>query len=252
MFLAELVAYLDDLLRTNEIHDAAHNGLQVEGKQQVRRVGLAVDSSLAGFQQAVEQQVDLLLVHHGLFWEGPRFHPLTGLMGSRVKTLLSADISLYGAHLPLDVHPVYGNNAVLARLLGLQVGEFFAPYGSVLLALHARCAQPIPLQTFVNQVEDLLKVKTITWQFGPEMIYSVGIASGKATPVMPDVVTIGADTFLTGETAHGGYHTARELGLNVIHAGHYATEAVGVKALGQHLAEKFNLETVFIDEPTGL
>lgn len=252
MLLTELVAYLDDVLHTNDIHDAAHNGLQVEGKQQVRRVGLAVDSSLSGFEQAAEQQVDFLMVHHGLFWEGPRFHPITDLMGRRVKTLLEAGISLYGAHLPLDVHPAYGNNTVLARQLGLQVEEFFAPYGSVLLALHASCTQPIPLQDFVRQVEDLLKVKTITWRFGPEMVSSVGIASGKATPVMPDVAAIGADTFLTGETAHGGYHTARELGLNVIHAGHYATEAVGVKALGQHLVEKFDVETVFIDEPTGL
>ena len=252
MQLTELVAYLDDVLHTNDIHDAAHNGLQVEGKQQVMRVGLAVDSSLAGFEQAAEQQVDFLLVHHGLFWEGPRFHPITGLMGRRVKTLLDAGVSLYGAHLPLDIHPVYGNNAVLARQLGLQVEEFFAPYGSVLLALHAMCVQPIPLQDFVHQVEDLLKVKTVTWQFGPELVSSVGIASGKATPVMPDVSAIGADTFLTGETAHGGYHTARELGLNVIHAGHYATEAVGVKSLGQHLAKIFGLETVFIDEPTGL
>lgn len=252
MLLNELVEYLDQVLHTNEIHDAAHNGLQVEGKQRINRVGLAVDSSLAGFRQAVEKQVDFLLVHHGLFWEGPRFHPITGMLGNRIKTLMAAGISLYGAHLPLDIHPVYGNNAVLANQLGLQAQQFFAPYGSVLLALHALCPEPLTLPAFAQQVEDLLKVKTIIWKFGPNTVSSVGIASGKATPVMPDVAAIGADTFVTGETAHGGYHTARELGLNVIHAGHYATEAVGVKALGEHLAEKFGLEIVFIDEPTGL
>lgn len=252
MLLNELVEYLDQVLHTNEIHDAAHNGLQVEGKQTINRIGLAVDSSLAGFRQAVEKQVDFLLVHHGLFWEGPRFHPLTGMMGKRIKTLMDASISLYGAHLPLDIHPLYGNNAVLANQLGLQTQKFFAPYGSVLLALHALCPEPLPLPAFVQQVENLLMVKTITWQFGSDIVSSLGIASGKATPVMPDVAAIGADTFLTGETAHGGYHTARELGLNVIHAGHYATEAVGVKALGEHLAEKFGLEIVFFDEPTGL
>src|SRR6267154_2340649 len=217
MDLIALVSYLDRYLRVAEVPDAPHavNGLQVANSGTVSRVAAAVDLCEATVRMAAEQGADLLLVHHGLFWGG--LQPLTGRAYRRVAGLMAQNIALYSAHLPLDLHPDVGNNAVLARQLAALTSS--APR---LMA------------------------------FGPERVRRVGIVTGAAGSMIAQAAAAGLDTFVTGEGPHHTFFDAEELKLNVFYAGHYATETVGVKALAEHLHARFDLPWSFLDHPTGL
>ena len=217
MELTELVSYVDGYLRVLEVPDAPHaiNGLQVANAGTVSRLAAAVDLCEATVRMAAEQGADLLLVHHGLFWGG--LQPLTGRAYRRVAGLMAQNIALYSAHLPLDLHPDVGNNAVLARQLAALTSS--APR---LMA------------------------------FGPERVRRVGIVTGAAGSMIAQAAAAGLDTFVTGEGPHHTFFDAEELKLNVFYAGHYATETVGVKALAEHLHVRFHLPWTFLDHPTGL
>jgi len=230
MRLDELVGYLDDYLRIrDEVADPpeALNGLQVANAGEVTRLAAAVDLCEATIRMAADAGADGLLVHHGLFWGGLR--PLVGPAYRRVAELITRNIALYAAHLPLDRHPDVGNNAVLARLLGVSLrGEFGSYRGA-----------PIGVWGDLKVSRD-----------------DVGRALGKAlaaTPrLLPQAATAGLDTFITGEGPHWTFFDAEELGINVFYAGHYATETVGVKALAEHVSRKYSIPWVFLDHPTGL
>jgi dinuclear metal center YbgI/SA1388 family protein len=246
----ELVSYLDDLLRISEIEDDSLNGLQVEGKVDVNRVALAVDASVVAFRRAKDQEADFLIVHHGLFW-GLQF-PLVGLHYLRIKELIEADLSLYAAHLPLDIHPELGNNARIADLLSLSPVGMFGEYHGSLIGVVAEFNEPIPREEFVALVEKKLRENPLLLPFGSLKVKRVGIVSGRAPQLMEDAIKAGCDLFLSGEPSHAHYHLAEELSLNCVFAGHYATEKWGVLALGERIRKRFSVDCFFIDLPTGL
>lgn len=250
MQLTELTAYLDDYLAIRDVPDwkNAHNGLQVEGRANVRRIAVAVDACLATIEQAVAGGADLMIVHHGLFWGCTA--PVTGAYYRRLAALIKNDLALYSCHTPLDAHPEVGNNHVLARQLGLTVGGMFAEREGVPLGVWAETE--MPRAAFVERVRGALGVEPHVIATGPEVVRKVGIITGGAGDWVDRAAAIGCDTFLTGEGAHHTYFEAEERGLNAFYAGHYATETVGVKALATHLEQRFGLETFFLDHPTGL
>lgn len=245
-----LVAYLDDLLQVEAIEDRSNNGLQVEGVDDVGHLAFAVDASLAAFQGTREARAQMLIVHHGLFWGEPVM--VTGIHRRRLNTLLEAGIGLYAVHLPLDFHPEFGNNAVLARWLGLeQVGEFGEYWGHAAGTM-GQLPAPLSLESLVTQVEHALGRPPIrVWPFGPESVQRIAIVSGAGGSLVDQAAEANVDVYLTGELSHNVYHRAQELGLNVIYGGHYATETAGLRALADHLSERFDLEITFLDLPTG-
>ena len=246
---SELIAYLDDYLNIAGIEDYGPQGLQVEaGSERIERVALAVDTSPVAIEAAAGWQADLLLVHHGILWRV--VEPIAGPLGRRVRLLLQNGIHLYAAHLALDAHPVVGNNAVLAQMFGVEVDEWWCPYRGTPLAVVGSLSTRVSLADFVQQVEDQLNTQTHVLAHGPTEIRQVAILSGFGADEIAAARAAGADTFLTGETSHANYWAAADLGLNVIYAGHYATETVGVQALGQHLVKEFGLQTRFFDFPT--
>jgi dinuclear metal center YbgI/SA1388 family protein len=247
----ELIPYLDETLRVKEIEDSSQNGLQVEGLEEVTKVAFAVDGCQAAFERAVASEAQLLIVHHGLFWDKPL--RLVGPLFRRVKTLIEGDCGLYAAHLPLDLHPEVGNNAELARLLELTEPRAFAEHHGHKIGLGGVLDPPVPLDVVVERLAQATGEPPVrVLAHGPAEASQVGCISGGAAPLMDQVVDAGFDTFVTGETSHGSFHSAAEYGLNVIYGGHYATETLGLKALARHLEEKFDLETNFLDIPTGM
>jgi dinuclear metal center YbgI/SA1388 family protein len=245
-----LVVHLDAFLGVEAWPDKSLNGLQVEGAARVERVALATDAALATFDLAAEAGAQFLVVHHGLFWG--RVEPVTGAHRARLAALLERDLSLYCAHLPLDAHPEVGNNAVLARLLELSDRAPFGEYEGRAIGVRGRFPEPVDRAGLAARLEALLAARPVVLAFGPDRIETVAIVSGDAAELIPEAAAAGVDAFLTGETSHIAWHAARELALNVIFAGHYATETVGLQALGDHLAEELGVETVFLDAPTGL
>jgi dinuclear metal center YbgI/SA1388 family protein len=257
--LAELAGYLDRYLRIGEVpdEDAALNGLQAENRSgEVSRIVAAVDASLATIEGVADRPTafppdrPLLLVHHGLFWDGNV--PLTGRRYRRVRALLDRDIALYAAHIPLDVHAEVGNNHVLARQLGLAGVEPFDTYRGVPIGVQGALDPAVPREELVERIGSLLGGSVKLIPGGPTLARRIGIITGGAGSRIAAARDAGLDTYLTGEGAHHTYFDAMELGVNAIYAGHYATETVGVKALAEHLSSRFGIPWEFHDHPTGL
>jgi len=251
--LAAIAKYLDAFLRIHEVPDepGALNGLQAENHSGlVSRIVAAVDASLDTIKTAACEEPCLLLVHHGLFWDGNV--PLTGRRYRRTRCLLDNDIALYSAHIPLDVHIEVGNNYVLARKLGLGALEFFDTYRGIPIGVQGQLEKPVPREEFVSRVEQQLGGKAKLIPGGPKLTERVGIITGGAGGRIAAAREAGVDTYLTGEGAHHTYFDAIEFSVNAVYAGHYATETVGVKALAEHLSTRFELPWEFHDHPTGL
>ena len=251
MDLVELTRYLDAHLRLSEVRDApeALNGLQVENRRRtVSRVAAAVDACAATIGLAAAAGADLLLVHHGLFWSGLR--AVTGPHYRRLAGLLQHDIALYSAHLPLDCHPELGNNPVLARQLGVSIRGDFGIYEGQAIGVWGEVS--LGRVALVDRIREVLGGAPRLLAFGPERVARVGIITGAGARAIPQAAAAGLDTFVTGEGPHWSFFDAEELGVNVVLAGHYATETVGVKALAAHLETRFALPWVFLDHPTGL
>lgn len=250
MTLARLAACCDRWLKPAEIEDwsGAVNGLQVENRGKVHRLAAAVDASITTVRMAVEAEADLLLVHHGLFW-GPS-HPWTGRRYELIRLLLDHDVAVYSSHLPLDVHPRLGNNARLCVALGFrQTKPFFFSRGA---HLGFRVTRRIRREDLVARLEAAVDGSVRLLPGGPEVCRAIGVVTGGAGAELKLAAAEGVDTFITGEGPHWTYAMAEDLGINVLYAGHYATETFGVRALAAHVAEKFKLPWVFLDHPTGL
>jgi len=250
MRLDELVQYLDDYLRIGEIPDypRAFNGLQVENRGEVTRLATAVDASEATIMEAVRRGCDLLLVHHGLFWDGePR---VTGRRYRRLRPLFERDVAVYAAHLPLDLHPEVGNNVVLARELGVAIEGEFGSYQGVPIGVWGTLE--LSREALAARLDETLGGRVHLIPGGGERIRRVGVLTGAGGGAIGDALAAGLDALVTGEGAHHTYFDAMEGGLNVYYGGHYATETWGVRALGVHLADRFGLPVEFIDLPTGL
>ena len=248
--LQELCEYLDDFLRVGETPDfkGAMNGLQVDGANAITTIAAAVDACERTIEGAASAGANLLLVHHGLFWDAP--FRMTGMHYRRFSKLIREGISVYSAHLPLDVHPVVGNNAVLARGLGIPLDGGFSEYEGVTVGGFGPWVEP--REKLVGRIAEQLRCEPRLLPFGPETTGVVGILTGAGGSAVREASALGIDTLITGEAAHPVFFHAEENRMNLILAGHYATETVGVGALAEHLAAKFSLEHVFLDHPTGL
>ena len=246
---SELAQYLDAYLQVDRFDDSSDNGLQVEGVEQINTVALAVDACQASFEAAVAASAQMLIVHHGLFWG--RVKRLVGPHYRRVKALLDGGVSLYACHLPLDAHIEVGNNAELARLLGVVDAAPFGTYHGNTIGVAGSLESPLELDDFVRRIESQVGPPLRVCDLGSTTVRRVALISGGAVDMVDQVAKAGYDTFVTGEMSHSFYHDIREYGVNVICAGHYASETLGVKALGRHLEATCGLQTVFIDLPTG-
>ncbi|MCG6539979.1 Nif3-like dinuclear metal center hexameric protein [Pseudomonas sp. KSR10] len=245
--LITLVEEADRYLSAAKISDYCPNGLQVEGRPQVRRIVSGVTASQALLDAAVEAQADVVLVHHGYFWknEDPR---VVGIKQRRLKTLLSHDISLLAYHLPLDVHPEVGNNVQLAKMLGLTVEGPLEPDNPRSVGLVGSLDSPLAPADFMRRVESALGREPLMIE-GAEPIRRIAWCTGGAQGYIDQAVTAGVDAYLTGEVSEPTVHIARENGLSFFAAGHHATERYGVQALGEYLAKRFAIEHLFIDCP---
>lgn len=250
MDLHELIKYLDSYLCIADVpdHEGARNGLQVAGQADVRKIAVAVDACRATIEMAATSGVNLMIVHHGLFWDATA--PITGAYYERLAGLIKRDIGLYSCHLPLDAHPEVGNNHCLARMLGLEPDTTFGEFEGVPIGVVANAN--ISRAEFVQRVRDTLHIDPLVIAAGPQAVRRVGVLTGGGGSWIDRAVAAGVDTYLTGEGEHHTYFDAEENGINVIYAGHYATETVGVQALGEHLRQRFGLDVVFLDHPTGL
>lgn len=252
MKLESVLQYIDGYLGVDGHPDypTALNGLQVGGPDEIRRIVTAVDASEASIAAAVTHGADLLIVHHGLFWGGLR--PLTGPAYRKVAALVRGDLALYACHLPLDSHAEVGNSALLARALGLDLRGRFAAYKGADIGWWGVLDEPTNLGDLADRLGDTVTAPIHRIQGGPELAERVGVVTGGGASFLAEAVALGLDTFVTGEASHHHHFDAMELGINVLLGGHYATETFGVRALGEHLAERFELAVEFLDQPTGL
>jgi dinuclear metal center YbgI/SA1388 family protein len=246
---AVLVSFLNELLNISGIADSSCNGLQVQGEAIVKKIGLSVDACLNVYQKAKSLGCQMALVHHGIIWGG--LQSITGSIRNQLDFLLRNDLSLYAAHLPLDLHPILGNNIVLAKALDLMDIQSFGHYKGVSIGFKGIAPRPMTAQ----EICGILRAKGLCGNFsalpfGPNTNRSVGIVSGGGSDALPEAIDNCLDCFVTGEPFHWNHHMALEGRINVAYCGHYHTEKGGVMALGEHIKSAFDVETVFIEEPT--
>jgi dinuclear metal center YbgI/SA1388 family protein len=248
--LDAIVRELDSALRIDAIEDwpNALNGLQLENKGTITRVCAAVDAAEFCLATAAETPGTLLIVHHGLFWQG--LQPVTGAMRRKLARAIAGDLALYSAHLPLDVHPTWGNNPLLCKALGFdELEPFFLRKGQ---PTGCQFSCQLTRQELVARLEKAVDGPVKICPGGPDRVRRVGVVTGGAGTGLLQAAEEGVDTFITGEGAHWTFAAAEECGINLLYAGHYATETFGVKALAAHVAERFGLPWEFIDHPSGL
>lgn len=246
----DVVGYLDSYLRLESVPDdpRALNGLQVANSGRLGRIAAAVDACQTTIDRAAGCDAGLLLVHHGLFWGG--LETLTGRHGRQVRKLIESDTAVYSAHIPLDCHPEVGNNPLLARGLAVQALVPFGEYQGCHIGVMGDLTAP--REDLVGAVARLLQTAPRLLPTGPGQVKRVAVVTGAGASYIREAWEAGADTLITGEGPHHSYFEAEELGVNVVYAGHYATETVGVKALAEHLSHRFGVPWEFLDHPTGL
>ncbi len=245
--LKEIVEYCDQRTHREEITDfpGAENGLQFENHGEVTKIGAAVDAGLVPFELASERGIDFLIVHHGMFWNPPR--SFTGVHRKKLLTLFANNLAVYSSHLPLDCHPQLGNNAILARKLGLKTDGGFVRHDKHDIAVTAPMTAHEDRTHLRAKLEELFP-KTLTCiETGPERPRRVGILTGSGRSAIPELKERGIDTFITGELRQEHFNQAQEMQINLYLGGHYATETFGVCALAEDVAQKFGLEWEFID-----
>lgn len=254
--LATVAEFLDSTLNIGAIPDYpnAVNGVQLANMGDIERVATAVDFSSEAIAGAVSAGARLLLVHHGMFWGGVQ--AITGYRHQQLWTLVSHDVAVYSAHLPLDVHPLFGNNALLAKRLGLEPSAGFVRYQSIDVGLSGTCE--IPTRILSERAEALAaehRGSFVSTPFEDDRVtrkWGICTGAGADSSSLREAASRGLDTLIVGEGPHHTAVEARELGIVILYAGHYATETLGVRALGDALAQRFGMSASFIDAPSGL
>lgn len=249
MRLDHLVAELDKLLEADGVRDYCPNGLQIEGRGEVRRLITAVSSSRALFTRAVDRDADAVLVHHGLLWNASEPPRLVGSFKERVKILLDAGISLIAYHLPLDRHLELGNAAQMAKTLGLSALEPFAEHNGQSAGVCGIFRQPLDAEDLFERIAEICDQEPQVFEGNRGRISSIGIVTGAAEREYHQAVAAGLDCYITGEATEWVMHQAAEDGVHYVAAGHYATERFGVRAVGLWLQHEHDLEVEFIDIP---
>jgi len=245
----DIVDFCDEMLDAGAFADYGPNGLQVPGSTEVSKVATCVSAHLESIERAVEAGAEMLIAHHGLFWE---FHPraLSVQMAARMRVALGAGLNVAGYHLPLDAHREIGNNALLAEALGFEAaGDDFSVVKGAAIGVIGRRAGGIPATELFDAVRSEVSAEPLIFESGPEVVESIGIVSGAAASAVHEAVALKLDAFLTGEPAEHAMADAREGGIHFIAAGHYATETFGVRRLGDLVAERFGVTHEFIDVP---
>jgi dinuclear metal center YbgI/SA1388 family protein len=248
--LDEIVKYLDRELKTASVPDypGAINGLQLANSGKIPRVIAAVDASLPVIEAAAAAGPGLLIVHHGMFWQGAQ--PVTGAFYRKLKIAIEADLAIYSSHLPLDIHPDWGNNVQLAQAIHLQQITPFPDQKGNTMGLRGQWQGS--RADLLDHLQKFLGPRPHLSPGGPERVSQIAIVTGGAGSEVAQIAALGVDTFITGEGPHWSFPLAQELGINLIYGGHYATETSGVKALAQALEEQFHIPWHFSDHPTGL
>ncbi|MCK4256974.1 Nif3-like dinuclear metal center hexameric protein [candidate division WOR-3 bacterium] len=246
----ELAEKINQLLQVDKINDILVNGLLVDNKGDIEKIALSVDASLEAFIETKKRGANLLLVHHGLFKKEVASH-ISGVLYERIKFLLDNNIGLYSCHLPLDVHHELGNNAQAVKLFGGKEGIGFGIEGGISLGKEIILEQSIHIEELIDKINSEFKTQIISWRFGQDRIRTIGYISGGGIGYLREAIDLGFDVFVTGEPRHSAYWVAKEAKMNCIFAGHYATETLGIKALGSYINTKFGIDIEFIDLPTG-
>ena len=248
--IGTIVRFLDRYLEIESIKDSSWNGLQYEGKENIKKILFAVDAGIEPFEKAAHLKANLIVVHHGLFWKS--MSPcVVGVLQKRVRMLWSHGISLYAAHLPLDRHRVVGNNAQLLKLLRAKIRCEFCEIDGKCVGWIGGFNRALSLQEIRKKLDRGLNTQCTVLPFGKKKVKTIAVVSGGGGRALHEAVSAGVDLFLTGEISDV-YHVAKDVAINVIFAGHHASETLGVKALSELVRKKFKVETVFIDIPTGL
>ena len=243
MNINDLNNYLNALLQPERFSDYCPNGLQVEGKQEIRHIVTGVTASMGLLEAALQANADAVLVHHGYFWRGEA-SPIVGIKKRRIQFLLQHEMNLFAYHLPLDMHPELGNNVMLAKQLGLKIT---GKTGEKEMLLLAELNAPQTLQTLVNLIEAKLSRRPQVIGDLNKPVKTVALCTGAAQGYIEQAVAANVDVYLSGEISEQTVHVARESGVSYISAGHHATERYGIQALGEHLAQKFSLQHTFVD-----
>ena len=244
--LQDIIQWCDQTLKSSEFKDYAPNGLQIEGKTEVRKILAAVTASQDAIDAAIRENADLLLVHHGYFWKGEAY-PITGMRGKRIKSLIQHDISLLAYHLPLDSHPSLGNNAAIADLLELERIETLDPSERHPIGNIGYLNQPMPVEEFKKFVSEKLKFDVTHLPADKTMIEKVGFCTGGAQDFIVKAAEQGCDAYISGEVSERTFYEAKELGVHYFACGHHATERYGVQRLGQAISEQFDIEYVYFE-----
>jgi len=243
-----LVEDLDAYLRIDEGSDYGPNGLQVEGAEEISKLVVGVSACQELFDRAAEKDADAILVHHGIFWDGmPR--QLTGIQRRRVATLIRAEMSLLAYHLPLDRHEEVGNNAVAARAFGLTDLQPFGIHEGLPTGFRGRFPEPVPPAELVRRCTEIYRREPLIQGHGPDPVATLGIVSGGAQKEFWQAIDAGLDAYLTGEVSEWVMNVARETRTHFLAAGHYATEVLGVRALGEKIAADYGIEVELVDVP---
>jgi len=244
--LNEIVSFADELLQVDNYHDYCPNGLQIEGKSEVKKMVCGVTASQALIDSAIDHNADLIIVHHGFFWRGESL-PIIGLKKNRIKALMDAEISLVAYHLPLDGHRELGNNAQIAQNLGVNTERWFGA-SKPEICLLGSLDTPTSSTQFAKLIAQKLTRQPLHLRKNDvKRIVKVGICTGGAQNYFELAIEQGVDAFITGEVSEQSYHLAIESGVDFYSAGHHATERFGVQALAKVISEKFNLEYEYIE-----
>lgn len=241
----ELAEFLDTELNVEAFEDVSHNGLQVQNTGSVKRICCGVDASMEFFEVAADRGADFLICHHGISW-GSSLSRITDLNYDRVRFLMDQDMALYACHLPLDAHPVYGNNALICKALGITRLKPFGWHSGMNIGFAGKLSKPTRYSAFKNKIQQVMQAAPQSMDFGKRTVSTVAVVSGGAAGDVGEAAVKDMDVFLTGEPRLSAYSVAQEKRINAVFAGHYATEVFGVRALGELITKRFKVPSDFI------
>lgn len=252
--LKDVCNFLDKELKVFDYKDASTNGIQIENpaSKSIKKIAVAVDAGESIIENAIANNADLLIVHHGLFWGD--VNKITDSLARKISLIMNSKLSLYCSHLPLDAHPTYGNNAIIANILKLKKLRPFAEVFGSPIGFYGETKEGLTLDKIEQSFADYPGIlnKALKLRFGKKVSHRIGIVSGSGSSAIKECNKLSIDCLITGESKQEAYHEAKENSMNCIFLGHYGTETFGVRAIGDLLKNKFNVESTFIDEPTGI
>ncbi|MEF3280670.1 MAG: Nif3-like dinuclear metal center hexameric protein [Elusimicrobiota bacterium] len=241
----KLITFLNNYLKANEIKDSSQNGLQVEGKDEIKKILFGVSYSSKLVEKAIQEKAEMIILHHGILWNKPI--RICGIFKKRVEPLIKNEINLAAYHLPLDIHPKIGNNISILKIFNIKHFENFGDYNGIKIGFIGKLPKKISLEEIANKIKKEINKNAIFINYGKKLIEKIAVVSGGGTNFFEEAVIKGADIFITGEGDEKAYELAREYRSNFVSAGHYRTEVFGIKELSKIISKKFKIKTLFIE-----